>query len=60
MTLGLPMASCEGVGEKMRYAALAVKRLGAAVLGFPAYAAKPKQREWVSRVVGSVATGKRP
>jgi len=35
------MASCEGVGEKMRYAALAVKRLGAAGFGLPAYAAQP-------------------
>ena len=46
---GLPMASEEGVGEKMRYAALAVKRLGAAVFGFPPYAAKPMRRERVSR-----------
>ena len=31
---GLPMASEEGVGEKMRYAPLAVERLVAAVLFF--------------------------
>ena len=46
---GLPMASSEGVGEKMRYAPLAVERLGAAVFGFPADAAKPTRRERVSR-----------
>src|SRR5215831_10712982 len=33
----------------MRYAPLAVERLGAAVFGFPAYAAKPTRRERVSR-----------
>src|SRR6516165_11795703 len=33
----------------MRYAPLAVERLGAAVFGFPPYAAKPMRREWVSR-----------
>ena len=43
------MASEEGVGEKMRYAALAVKRLGAAVCVFRPYAAKPNRRERVSR-----------
>src|SRR6516165_8949119 len=46
---GLPMASSEGVGEKMLYAPLAVERLDAAVFGFPAYAAKPTRRERVSR-----------
>src|SRR5262249_51483131 len=33
----------------MRYAPLAVERLGAAVFGFPAYAAQPTRRERVSR-----------
>src|SRR5215831_14674071 len=33
----------------MRYAPLAVERLGAAVFGFPADAAKPTRRERVSR-----------
>src|SRR6516225_4356723 len=33
----------------MRYAPLAVERLGAAVFGFPPYAAKPMRRERVSR-----------
>src|SRR6516162_2249972 len=33
----------------VRYAPLAVERLGAAVFGFPPYAAKPMRRERVSR-----------
>jgi hypothetical protein len=56
----LPMASEEGVGEKMRYAALADTRLVAAGFGLPAYAAKPRESERVSGVGGSAATGKRP
>src|SRR5262249_47331649 len=55
---GLPMASEEGVGSKMGYAPRAVEGLAAAVLGFPADAAKPTRRERVSRR-GPSAAGER-
>jgi hypothetical protein len=56
----LPMASEEGVGKNMRYAALAVKRLVDAVFVLPATLRSPMRRERASRVGGSAATGKRP
>jgi hypothetical protein len=40
---GLPMASEEGVGEKVRYAPLAVKRLVAAVFVLPATRRSPRE-----------------
>ena len=40
---GLPMASEEGVGEKMLYAPLAVERLGGAGFGFPATRRSPRE-----------------
>jgi hypothetical protein len=47
---GRPMASEEGVGSMMRYAALADKRLVAAGCVLPSYAAQPNRRERVSRL----------
>src|SRR5262249_13694561 len=46
--LGFPMASEEGVGSKMRYAALAVKRLVAAGLFSVLTQRQPMRRERVS------------
>ena len=50
------MASEEGVGSNVRYAPLAVERLVAAVFVLPPYAAKPMQRERVSRLLRSSTT----